>query len=380
MIVRIPFLSATWRNLLVCNYEVAPELLVPLLPLGTELDLFEGKALVSVVAFHFEKNRLFGVIPTFPVTEFEEINLRFYVRRHVGGEVRRGVVFIQEVVPSRIIATAARVLYNEPYHVRRMWHDTNGFDPKTGGRLAYGVEIDGRKSEVSAITQGPLRLLENGSIESFILEHYWGYTQRGDGTTSEYEVQHVPWRFWHVSEISIGDAFAKLYPAQFGECLAQKPHSVCIAVGSPVSVYSYHRFRARFSMSAAPPTEGNGWVLYDGMCGFCSWWIPRLRGALARSGFSIAPLQASWVRKTISMPDSEQTRDIRLLLRDGTLISGADAYIYCLKRMRYLRIIGIVLGLPGIRDLTWRVYRMINRNRFFISRVCRLSPEPIHEE
>lgn len=375
MVVRIPFLTATWRYLLVSNYEVAPELLVPHLPLGTELDLFQGKALVSIVAFHFSKNKLFGIVPTVPVTQFEEVNLRFYVRRRVGDEVRRGVVFIKEVVPSTIIATTARWLYNEPYEARRMWHDMRNCGPTTGGHVAYGVEVDGNDTEISARTEGPLRSLETDSIESFILEHYWGYTPRGDGTTSEYEVQHEPWRFWRIADLSVGEHLPRLYPVNLREFLQGQPHSAFLALGSPVSVYGYNRFRARYDTRAVPQGAREGWVLYDGLCGFCSWWVPKIQDRLARAGFSIAPLQAAWVRETIAMPDSQRTSDIRLLLTDGTLVSGADAYIYCLKRMPYLRVFGMLLGLPGMRWLTWQVYRVVNHNRFLISRVCRLSPE-----
>ena len=112
----IPFLSAAWKNLLVVNYELKePALLTPWLPKGTELDSLDGKHYVSLVAFMFAKNKLFGLLPTFPFYNFEEVNLRFYIKREENGETKRAVAFVKEVVPSRVIAWTARRFYNEPY-------------------------------------------------------------------------------------------------------------------------------------------------------------------------------------------------------------------------------------------------------------------------
>src|SRR5262245_46588899 len=97
------------------NYEIDARVLEPRVPAGTVLDLWHGRALVSVVGFRFLGTRVRGVAIPFH-TDFDEINLRFYVRRHVpDGQVRRGVVFVREFVPRAAIALCARLAYNEPY-------------------------------------------------------------------------------------------------------------------------------------------------------------------------------------------------------------------------------------------------------------------------
>ncbi len=101
------------------NYAIAPELLAPYVPHGTELDLFESQALVSIVAFHFTRTRVLG-LPVPGHQDFPEVNLRFYVRRTVGGEERRGAVFISELVPKRAVAWVARTFYQEAYSVGRI--------------------------------------------------------------------------------------------------------------------------------------------------------------------------------------------------------------------------------------------------------------------
>lgn len=369
----LPFLTAYWRNLIVINYQVAPSVLEPLLPPGTEIDYFEGKALMSVIAFHFERTKLFGRIPTVPVTNFEEINLRFYVRRTVGDEVRRGVVFVKEVVPSALIAATARILYNEPYEASPMSHSFERFHPEDGGELSYTMGVGTKPVSVTATTTGTLQPLRDGSIEHFILEHYWGYTQQDDGTTSEYRVEHEPWRYWETVSTPIEGDITRLYPEAFQEALQQPPHSAWVARGSPVAVYAYRRFHPVYPTAAFPLPNARGYLLYDGGCGFCSWWIRKIAPSLEKVGVAQAPLQSEWVAKTLFMPSEHIVADIRLLLADGTLLSGADAYIYAMRLIPWTRPIGFLLGLPILRWITWKVYRLINRNRFALSQACGLS-------
>src|ERR687897_263810 len=119
------FLTAEWRDLVMANYEVDPEVLRPLIPAGIELDLHEGRCFVSLVGFMFLNTRVLGIrIPLH--INFEEVNLRFYVKRETADEVRRGVVFIKEIVPRFAIAAVARTLYGEPYETWRMTNTRDG--------------------------------------------------------------------------------------------------------------------------------------------------------------------------------------------------------------------------------------------------------------
>src|ERR1041385_5639833 len=88
------FLTAEWTNILMLNYAVDPSLLEPLVPAGSALDMFEGKTYVSLVGFEFNRTRVLGFAVPFH-QNFEEVNLRFYVRRGL----KRGVVFVRELVP-----------------------------------------------------------------------------------------------------------------------------------------------------------------------------------------------------------------------------------------------------------------------------------------
>lgn len=257
----MPFLTATWKNLVVVNYEVEPELLAPYVPSGCELDTHEGKTFVSLVAFQFLDNAFLGVFPTIPVTDFEEANLRFYIKRVVDGETRRAVAFIKEVVPSSLIAGIARTLYNEPYerHPTEFRQD--------GDQLAYRWHVGGQTCEVAVRTETGLHALEEGSHEHFILEHYWGYTPQVDGWTCEYRVEHAPWRYQRVAECGVSPSVAAFYGDPFRSVLARTPVSAFVAEGSPISVSAPKFFRGRLNVPASvlfclPTLRWLVWQLY----------------------------------------------------------------------------------------------------------------------
>ena len=113
MDVNPAFLTAQWRFLVMLNFAIEPLVLESYVPRGTELDTWNGTIYVSLVALSFVDTKVKGfAIPLH--RDFEEINLRFYVRSTCP-ERRRGVVFIREVVPRFAIALIAKWLYNENY-------------------------------------------------------------------------------------------------------------------------------------------------------------------------------------------------------------------------------------------------------------------------
>ena len=163
------FLTAEWRDLLLLNYEVEPELLRRYVPRGTELDCFQGKTYVSLVGFRFLATRLRGKLAIPFHTDFAEINLRFYVRREMQGEIRRGVVFIAEIVPRLAIAATARLLYGENYVSRTMkyWIDRETKSLQYGWKLILRASRPfPRKAHCnnsSSSTTGAIRLKEKAA-------------------------------------------------------------------------------------------------------------------------------------------------------------------------------------------------------------------------
>jgi len=244
------FLSAEWRSLLMLNYAVDPALLVPLVPRGVVLDTHEDTVWVSIVAFMFLDTRVKG-IPVPGHRDFEELNLRFYVRRDVpdarrGLDHRRGVAFVKEVVPKVAIAGVARLLYNENYVAMPMRHrlcrpDGSPLDARAGlqkgDRVSYGFRgATGEWGAVSGEVSGPAEALVAGSHAHFIAEHYWGYARQKNGGTVEYEVTHPPWRVHPVDNARIDGDLVELYGTGLGAAIAGPPQTAFLAVGSEVTV------------------------------------------------------------------------------------------------------------------------------------------------
>ena len=217
------------------NYEIEPSVLAPHVPRGTELDLWDGKNLISVVGFLFVKTRVFGIPIPFH-RDFEEVNLRIYVRRMAEDGWRRGVVFIKEIVPRAAIALTARKVYNEPYIALPMAHRIE-VETDSVRSAEYSWRFGGRQNSLKLNTCGEAQSLTEGSEAEFITEHYWGYNAQRDGSTLEYRVEHPRWRVYDVADARLDCNVAGLYGEQFRECLSRKPSSAFLAEGSAVTVY-----------------------------------------------------------------------------------------------------------------------------------------------
>jgi uncharacterized protein YqjF (DUF2071 family) len=229
------FLSAEWRDLVMLNYEVDAALLKNYVPPGTELDAFQGKTLISLVGFRFLRTKLFGILPLAFHTNFDEVNLRFYVRRRLRDENRRGVVFIREVVPRRAIALLARLVYGENYSAHPMRHTVRTVE--TGRVVQYEWKLKRDWCVMDAQALGAPVEPHEGSLEQFITEHYWGYSARRGGGCLEYHVSHVPWRVWPSRSAGFKGNADSLYGSELSAILHRPPDSAFVADGSPVLVF-----------------------------------------------------------------------------------------------------------------------------------------------
>jgi len=225
------FLSAEWRWLAMLNYEVEPSLLRPYLPPGTELDTWNGRAFVSLVGFRFLATRILGLgVPGH--RDFDEVNLRLYVRRRAPEGWRRGVAFIRELVPRKGLAWVARAFYGEPYAAVPMRHAIN----PDSGLVSYAWLWSGGWCSLNLRCHGLPQLPKDDSEEAFIVEHYWGYTARPGGLLSEYSVEHPRWKVFATTHASLSGELGSLYGPNFVATLSAPPHSAFVAEGSKVLV------------------------------------------------------------------------------------------------------------------------------------------------
>ena len=227
------FLKAKWQNIIMVNYEIDPEYLLPFLPKGVELDCYEGKTLVSLVGFLFKDSTIFNIPIPFLGT-FEEVNLRFYVKRKVGNEIKRGVVFINETVPNKSVAYVANKLYKEHYTAVPTKYDwVFSTESKT---IEYQWRVNENWNHIKVNAFLAKQKMKSGSIEEFIFEHYYGYTKVNEHKTIEYQINHPSWYINQILDYSIQCDFGIFYGENFKILNHKTPHSVMIAEGSDISV------------------------------------------------------------------------------------------------------------------------------------------------
>lgn len=224
------FLTSTWSYLPFANYKVDPEILEPYLPMGTQLDLHNGHAYLSLVGLRFENTRILNIPVPFHIN-FSEINLRFYVKQT--GTDRSGVVFIKEIVDKPMITLVANKLYHERYQTMPV--DFKLLQKNNINQITYRWKP--KEWQEFSISYDPKPLaIKKDSAEQFILERYYGYSEYDKKTTFEYEVCHASWEHFKVQSYEIDVDFEQTYGPAFAFLNHLKPDSVMMAQGSRVSI------------------------------------------------------------------------------------------------------------------------------------------------
>lgn len=227
------FINAEWRKLAIANYVIDPEILRKYVPAGTEIDLWKDKCYVSLIGFMFLNTKLLGIKIPFH-TNFEEVNLRFYVKRWENNTWKRGVVFIKEIVPKPALTFIANTIYKEHYETLPMMHNWEE------NNLNRTVSYLWKKNEIwhSFMVQATLDSSEIKSYSEteFITEHYWGYAKVTDSKTNEYEVTHPKWKQYLVTHSEINVDFGAVYGTDFDFMNSMKPISVMLIEGSEITV------------------------------------------------------------------------------------------------------------------------------------------------
>ncbi|MDH4058870.1 MAG: DUF2071 domain-containing protein [Cyclobacteriaceae bacterium] len=226
------FLQAEWRKLVMANYPVDKKILEPYLPHKTELDVWNGVCYVSLVGFMFLNTKLKSIPVPFH-TNFEEVNLRFYVRYNDKGEWKRGVVFIKEIVPKPMLSFVANTIYKESYETMPMGHTWETIESTL--RVEYRWKKKKWNSILVTADLDSSRIAED-SEEEFIAEHYWGYTKIDEKRTSEYGVEHPRWEVYSTKSYSIDVDFGDIYGQAFQFLNFETPSSVFLAEGSEIKV------------------------------------------------------------------------------------------------------------------------------------------------
>lgn len=227
------FLKANWTNLALINYEVDARILENYIPKGTELELWNGKCYISLVGFMFENVKLLGFKIPYHVN-FEEMNLRFYVKRFEDGKWKRGVVFIKELVPKPALTFVANTVYKEHYQTLPMKHSVS--QNINSNVYVYQWKTNDKWNSILIETEKIETDIALNSGAEFITEHYFGYTKITDSKTFEYEVKHPRWQQLKVINHKIDIDFKATYGPEFDFLKNSKPTSILFTKGSEISV------------------------------------------------------------------------------------------------------------------------------------------------
>ena len=227
-----PFLTARWQNLVMLTYAVDPRALIDRVPPGTTLDSYHGKTLVSLIGFQFLDTKVLGAPVPFH-QDFEEVNLRFYVKRNVDDTVRHGVVFLCEIVPRPVVGGMARLLYREPYIIAPMRSVVaDGPTPDA----EYNWHVRNRWHYLAARADQGGAPPAAGSIEEFVTVRHWGYNGEAGKDTLEYKVDHPAWRVWKAKDVRVDVDAEGICGADVARQLTN-PISTLVADGSSVTIH-----------------------------------------------------------------------------------------------------------------------------------------------
>ncbi len=253
------FLKAEWRKLAIANYEIDASILSSYIPFGTELDLWNGRCYVSLVGFMFLNTKLLGLKIPFHIN-FEEVNLRFYVKRLENNEWKRGVVFIKEIVPKPALTIVANTIYDENYETMPMKHNWK-VNLNQSRQVSYSWKKNSEWQTFTVIAKKEATGIEADSKTEFITEHYWGYAKVSDTLTNEYEVKHPKWLKYDVLGYKINVDFGEVYGDKFEFLNKREPISVMLAEGSEITVENKRKIEKRPTTKHSPNPSKNEPVL-----------------------------------------------------------------------------------------------------------------------
>jgi len=234
------FLKAEWRKLAIANYATDKDYLAEFIPAGTELDLWNGKCFVSLVGFMFKNTKLLGIKVPYHIN-FEEVNLRFYVKKYENGKWKRGVVFIKEIVPKKALTFVANTVYNENYETMPMSH--KWIENENSRIVEYLWSKSGKENKFQVTASKESFEIVSGSETEFITEHYWGYAKINSKKSNEYEVTHPKWKIYKVTDYKISVDFGITYGKKFNFLSSIKPDSVMLAEGSEITVENKNTYK-----------------------------------------------------------------------------------------------------------------------------------------
>jgi len=219
-------LSQSWHTLTFLHWEIHPNALEAHLPLGLEIDLFEGRAFVGTIPFWMKHVRP-RWLPSVPfVSSFPEFNVRTYVIK----DGKPGVYFLTLDAQSLVTCMYATRAYGLPYRYAscRLKVKPHRYE-WSSKRRSDGVSLVGH-----AEAYGPILTAERGTLEYFLFERYCLYSVH-KGKLHRGYTHHNPWEFQEATAHVQSNTLTESYDLGIADVL----NPDIIHVSSGVDVHTW---------------------------------------------------------------------------------------------------------------------------------------------
>lgn len=177
-----------WNNSVFLHFEIPYELLIDLIPNDLELDSFNGKYYVSLVAFTMNELYPKNLFPLGYISNFHEINIRTYVNK----DNKSGVFFINIEAEKILSSFIAKILSKLPYtksQIKRKLKNYKSLHNKK--KLALDISYDIHDGQIT-----------KNDLDIWLLERYClFYEKKSD--IFRYDIYHKPWSIQSLDLISL---------------------------------------------------------------------------------------------------------------------------------------------------------------------------------
>lgn len=190
-IERWPLFYSDWDRALFIHFDVDPDVLQPQIPF--ELDLYRGKAIVSLVAFTMRNLRLaiggrLSALLTAPVATHPLLNVRTYIRHQDQG----GIFFMTEWIPNRLSILIGPRTYGLPYRYGKLNYQHNHETGTLKGKVTPGNNTGRFAYEAAIETKTTYKPCTTGTLSHFLLERYTAFT-KWRKQAKLFRIWHQPW-------------------------------------------------------------------------------------------------------------------------------------------------------------------------------------------
>ena len=230
-----PLLKAEYSDLVAINFQIDDHLLKPLVPVGLELDYFDGDTFVSLVTMKIKRMKIWG-IPFSVIPAFPEISLRFYVRRTTGDKSENGTCLIKDFVGGATAAWYLRTQFNSEFTKLKIQGQSKGFGIDEIPEVEYRWKHDDQWNNLRVRARSRITNTGKGTKVGFILDHS-NYFASQKGRTIAYRVERPQWEVWDAAQANFNCDVKNLFGRAFIKPLSKRPASVFVSAGSHVTVY-----------------------------------------------------------------------------------------------------------------------------------------------